>query len=209
MAGTGNKNLLIIFTKNLEHGKVKTRLAESIGHDNAMVVYKELLNKIHQITLFLPFDKVVFYSDKITNDDIWNEDKYQKQVQEGSDIGERMMKAFQKSFDEGYEKVCLIGTDCYQLTSSIIMDSFRKLKDNDIVIGPAKDGGYYLIAMKSMYNILFKNKLWGTSNVLKDTVKDVENYQIKCSFVTELNDIDTEEDLKTSAFNLYQKMNLK
>ena len=206
MAGTGNKNLLIIFTKNLEPGKVKTRLAETLGNEKAMEVHKELVKKIHQITLFLPFDKTVFYSDKIADGDIWNDDKYHKKVQEGNDIGERMMNAFQNSFDEGYEKVCLIGTDCYQLTSSIIMDSFRKLKDKEMVIGPAKDGGYYLIAMKSMYNIIFKNKSWGTAEVLKETLKDIENHGINNDFVTELNDIDTEEDLKQSANSLYKKL---
>ena len=98
-----NKNLLFIFVRNPELGKVKTRLAQSIGDNTALEVYKFLLEKTKKITSNLDYDRAIYYSEKIRNNDIWKKNKYQKFQQEGDDLGIRMINAFKNSFDSGYE----------------------------------------------------------------------------------------------------------
>jgi rSAM/selenodomain-associated transferase 1 len=204
MAEQGNKSILIIFVKNIIPGKVKTRIAKTLGDEKTLEIYQDMLVKIKDVVRFLPFEKAIFYSDEIVKDDIWDS-SFQKHLQEGNDIGERMHNAIEKMYNQGYGKITLIGSDCYQLTSSIIMDSFRFLTDHDVVIGPAQDGGYYLIAMTGLYNGLFEDKDWGTSKVLSQTKEDLRKYEIKHTFVAELNDIDDEEDLRQSAPDLLEK----
>ncbi len=208
MAEQGNKSILIVFVKNLIAGKVKTRMAKTLGDAKTLEIYKDMLLKIKEVIKFLPFEKAIFYSDEIDNNDIWENDIYQKYQQEGDDIGVRMHNAFEKMYNKGYGKITLIGSDCYQLTSSIVMASFRFLNDHEVVIGPAQDGGYYLIAMKGLYNGLFEDKDWSTDKVLKQTKEYLIKYNIKHTFVTELNDLDDEEDLRQSAPDLLEKYHL-
>ena len=205
MVETGNKSLLIIFVKNLNSGKVKTRLAKTLGDKKALQIYQEMLQKIKETIQYLPFEKAVFYSDEIVEDDIWDSGSYKKFVQEGKNIGERMQNAIEQAYNDGYDKISLIGSDCYQITSSIVMDSFRLLNDYNVVLGPSQDGGYYLIAMTGLYNGLFEGKDWSTDKVLNQTKSDLEGYDIKHTFVAELNDIDDEEDLKQVAPELFEK----
>ena len=189
-----SKNRLIIFTRNPELGKVKTRLAASIGDKKALKIYTFLLNKTKEVTLNLPCNKVVYYSVKIRQNDLWSANFYEKEPQKGNDLGERMENAFKDAFAKGYEKVLIIGSDLYDLTPKHIHEAFETLKNNDVVIGPAKDGGYYLLGMKTLQTTIFKNKKWGTATVRKETLKDLQNASIHV--LEELNDIDVYEDLK-------------
>ena len=169
------KHLLIIFTRNPELGKVKTRLAKSVGDTAALEVYKFLLNHTKEVTQNLACDKAVYYSVKIREHDIWESSTYQKHQQFGEDLGIRMQNAFQNAFDAGYDKVQIVGSDLPDLSSEIINNAFQKLDTNDAVIGPAKDGGYYLLGMKTLYKDVFQNKEWGTASVRKDTLKNLKN----------------------------------
>lgn len=196
-----NKNALIIFVKNPVSGKVKTRLAKSIGDENALKVYQVLLEHTFKITEPLACDKFVFYSDKIEKD--WQHNSYQQHLQSGNDLGERMSNAFSEIFKLGYQRVAIIGSDCYELTSAIIEKSLSELSENDIVIGPAKDGGYYLLAMKSLHPELFKNKTWSSDSVLSDTFKDVHAMKLKYKLFEELNDIDDVNDLHAPPFEQF------
>ncbi len=189
-----NKNLLFIFVRNPELGKVKTRLAQSIGDNTALEVYKFLLEKTKKITSNLDYDRAIYYSEKIRNNDIWKKNKYQKFQQEGDDLGIRMKNAFKNSFDSGYEKVLIIGSDIYDLTPSHIDEAFKKLDSNDVVIGPAIDGGYYLLGMKRLHTTIFKNKEWGTSSVREDTLSDLQ--KVNVHLLQELNDVDVIEDIE-------------
>lgn len=189
-----NKNLILIFTRNPELGKVKTRLAKTIGNKKALEIYTLLLQKTKEVTIDLDCDKAVYYSVKIREDDIWNENNYQKHLQKGSDLGIRMQNAFINAFNTGYEKVLIVGSDLFDLTPKHINDAFEKLNTNDVVIGPAEDGGYYLLGMKKNHPLIFKNKEWGTSSVRKDTLNDLKN--TKTALLEELNDIDMYDDLK-------------
>jgi rSAM/selenodomain-associated transferase 1 len=189
-----SKNLLLIFTRNPELGKAKTRLAKTIGDKAALTIYKHLLNHTKKVTENLPCDKAVYYSVKVRKNDIWESNMYQKHQQFGVDLGRRMQNAFQNSFYEGYKKVIIIGSDLIDLSEKIIEEAFIKLETNDVVIGPAEDGGYYLLGMKNLQPDIFENKDWGTSSVRKDTLLDLKNK--KTHLLEELNDIDVYEDLK-------------
>ena len=187
---------LLIFVKNLVSGKVKTRLAVTIGNDGAMLVYKQLIQHTVSITQDLPFEKIVYYSDTIENQDLWNNQIYQKQVQSGNDLGQRMQQAFAFAFRKGNQKLVIIGTDCLEINSTHIINSFHWLKTHDVVIGPARDGGYYLLAMKQMHVQLFENIQWSTEHVLKQTLTVCRALNLTVHLLPELSDIDSEEDLK-------------
>ncbi|WP_271407179.1 TIGR04282 family arsenosugar biosynthesis glycosyltransferase [Tenacibaculum soleae] len=189
-----SKNLLLIFTRNPELGKAKTRLAKTVGDETALEIYKFLLNKTNQVTKNLSCDKAVYYSVKVRKNDIWDATIYQKQQQNGNDLGARMQNAFKNSFDTGYEKVMIIGSDLYDLTPKIIESAFLKLNSNDVVIGPAEDGGYYLLGMNVLQPHIFQNKEWGTSSVRKETLANLKDKKVH--LLTMLNDVDVFEDIE-------------
>ena len=189
-----SKNSLIIFTRNPILGKVKTRLAKSVGNEIALEIYQFLLNKTKEVTLNIPADKVVFYSEEITNKDIWDATIYKKELQKGRDLGAKMSNAFKTCFKDGYEKVVLIGSDLFDLEEFHIREAFEKLEKNDAVIGPALDGGYYLLGLKKMHPKIFMNKNLGTATVRKNTMKNLE--KVNVHLLPILNDVDVIEDIK-------------
>ena len=189
-----SKNLLLIFTRNPELGKVKTRLAKTIGAEKALAIYKFLLAHTKKVTENIACDKAVYYSVKVREDDLWNGEIYQKKQQLGEDLGIRMQNAFQDAFASGYEKVLIVGSDLIDLSEEIIEKGFLQLASNDVVIGPAEDGGYYLLGMKSVHPNVFKNKIWGTSTVREETLNDLKDKKVH--LLNELNDADVLDDIK-------------
>lgn len=189
------KNALIIFTKNPVYGKVKTRLAATIGDVNALQIYKQLIQRTFSITYQLTVYKIVFYSDKIEVNDIWKHG-YSKLLQYGNNLGERMMNAFNYMFQNKYSKAVIIGTDCAELSKEIIEEAFQKLDEYDVVIGPATDGGYYLLGLKKMHKELFKNIQWSTNSVLQTTIERCNTNNLSYFLLKELHDVDEEKDLQ-------------
>ena len=188
------KQVLIIFVRNPVFGKVKTRLAKTIGDEQALSIYKELLRHTHDITQTLACDKYVFYADGITLDDIWENDIYKKQVQTGNDLGIRMHTAFDILFSKGYQHICIIGSDCYELTTAIIQQAFNSLPQYNTVIGPSADGGYYLLGLSRMQLSLFTNIAWSTDKVLAQTIDTCIVEDRSHVLLPILHDIDNEED---------------
>lgn len=194
----------MIFTRNPELGKVKTRLASTVGDEAALDIYKFLLQHTKKVTQNLNVDKAVYYSVKIRENDIWDTAGYQKQQQYGTDLGMRMQNAFQDAFKKGYEKVIVIGSDLYDISQNDIEDAFLKLAEQDVVIGPAIDGGYYLLGLTKMIPEIFENKAWGTSTVLEGTLSDLrdKNYLL----LAQRNDVDVYDDIKDNgAFQKFFK----
>ena len=187
-------NALIIFVKNLIKGHVKTRLAATLGNEVAMDIYRQLLKNAHDKIQSLEIDKIVFYSEFI-EDDIWQNDLFQKEIQEGNDLGERMKNAFKSSFTAGYKNVVIIGTDCPGINKNILEDAFLKLNNSDIVIGTATDGGYYLLGMKKVHSFLFHNIEWSTDSVFQQTIELCNRNHLSYFLLPELSDIDEEKDL--------------
>ena len=105
-----------------------------------------------------------------------------------------MLNAFKSGFENNYEKIVIVGSDLYDLKPKHIEEAFHKLDNHDVIIGPAEDGGYYLLGMKKSHPEVFKNKAWGTETVRKNTLNDLENESV--FLLEELNDIDTYDDLK-------------
>jgi uncharacterized protein len=190
------RELLIIFYRNPELGRVKSRLAEAIGEEKALAVYLKLAAHTRLIASRLEADKVVCYSEYVDTEDNWLSEIFYKDLQTGSDLGERMAHAFEKAFGKGYRSVCLIGTDCPEITTAIVQEAFTRLADHDAVIGPAVDGGYYLIGFKRPVNSVFKNKLWSTDTVFNDTMSDFRKENLRVHLLPVLSDIDEEKDLK-------------
>ena len=198
------KNLLLVFTRNPELGKVKTRLAKTVGNATALKIYIFLLERTRDIAVKVAADKAVYYSVKIRENDIWDASIFQKHQQVGEDLGIRMLHAFKNGFKAGYEKVMIIGSDLYDLTAETIENAFIALENNEVVIGPAEDGGYYLLGMNSLEEKIFKNKDWGTETVRKDTLEDLKDKKV--FLLGELNDVDVFEDIEHHpAFQIFLK----
>jgi rSAM/selenodomain-associated transferase 1 len=190
-----DESLLIIFYRNPELGKVKTRLAATIGDAKAFSIYLLLAEHTRSITEDLDISKALYYSEYIDQNDGWLNNKYKKHLQVGADLGERMANAFNDGFNNGYKSICIIGTDCFELRSSMITEAFRRLLTHDIVIGPAQDGGYYLLGMNHLHSTIFKNKVWSTNTVLTDTLHDIKLQGLSCWQLQPLRDVDEEKDL--------------
>ncbi len=187
-------NILLIFTRNPELGKVKTRLAKGVGQENALTIYKQLLQHTHDVVVQNNCTKRVGYSVKVRTNDIWEESLFEKFQQQGDDLGQRMEEAFSDAFSDNYKKVVIIGSDLYDLQPHHIEEAFHALSTHDAVIGPAKDGGYYLLGMSILVSDVFKHKEWGGDTVLDSTLKDLSSYTVHT--LEELNDIDFVEDLQ-------------
>ncbi|MGJ8733749.1 MAG: TIGR04282 family arsenosugar biosynthesis glycosyltransferase [Cellulophaga sp.] len=190
-----NKNLLLIFTRNPELGKCKTRLAAKTGDKTALDIYKFLLDHTVSVTQNLKnIDKQVHYSVAIRENDIWDASIYNKKLQNGDDLGIRMENAFKQGFADGYQNIIIIGSDMYDITKADLENAFNQLNKNNFVIGPATDGGYYLLGMKKLNSAIFRNKKWGTDTVLKDTLNNLKDE--KTILLEAKNDVDYYEDIK-------------
>jgi len=197
-------NALIIFVRNSELGKVKTRLAKTIGNEKALAVYQDLLFHTMSVTQMVDCDKFVFYDNSIVENDIWTSSIFEKKIQFGVDLGVKMQNALQELFNIGYKNCVIVGSDLFDLQTKHITEALHKLETNNAVIGPAEDGGYYLLGLKKIIPALFSNKNWGTETVLKDTLKNLSSYSV--GFLEVLNDIDTIEDLeKSNYYNQFKK----
>ncbi len=193
--------LLIIFTRNPEPGKVKTRLAAATGDAFALKLY----NKLREITLKAALesgaDLAVFYSDYLPENDCFLAPGVKAFRQQGKDLGSRMLNAFEKGFAARYRRIALIGTDCPELTGETLRKALALLNEHGAVIGPATDGGYYLIGLRTLLPDLFINRQWSTSRVCKDTINILEQHGVDCALLQELSDIDTVEDLENFNFS--------
>lgn len=189
---------LIIFIKNPKLGKVKTRLAATVGDEKALSIYKKLLDFTQKLAISLPCERLLFYSDEIETNDNWSNIFFQKNKQHGNDLGERMKNAFQKTLLTS-KKAVIIGSDCAELTKEILENAFDALEKNDFVIGPAEDGGYYLIGMNYFEPSVFENINWSTEEVLPKTLEKIAHLERKVALLPTLSDTDNEEDWKKIA----------
>lgn len=196
------ENLVIVFAKNPEPGKCKTRLAKNIGDEKALEVYKNLIRHTAKTIGNVSASRAVFYSEEIQNRDLWDDNLFQKQVQTEGHLGEKMQAAFAWGFAQGYAKICIVGSDLPELETSDIDKAFQKLEQNDLVFGPANDGGYYLMGMSGFHKNAFLEKAWSTETVLQKTLEDLKGLSI--AFLETKTDIDTLEDLaKYPEFHRY------
>ncbi len=200
MNGTTSKknNALIIFIKAPEYGNVKTRLQPQLAPEESLELYQAMVEDLAELFKDVKFcDVKWFYTPSHADEMIknWLGDDLDYYQQHGRDLGEKMSNAMREIFDEGYEKVLLIGSDIPTLDKTTIIRGFTALDENDIVLGLANDGGYYLIGSTKFYPVLFKYIDWSTSIVFQQTIncaqkKDLEIAQLEMKY-----DIDTYDDL--------------
>jgi uncharacterized protein len=185
---------LLVFAKKPVLGKVKTRLAKDIGDEKALIIYKQLL--FHTFDVAAQGDSMVMACftehDDLTLDSI-PYDKFYQQVE--GDLGIKMSEALNHAFKIGAQKTIVIGTDCPDISNELLAEAFQKLDTYDVVFGPAHDGGYYLIGMKTPKAHLFQNIAWSTENVLNQTLSKLLPNE-RCCQLRVLSDIDILDDLK-------------
>lgn len=189
------KTALIVFLKSPEKGKVKTRIAQTEGEERALSIYRLLLDKTYLLAEKMIAKKIaifVFFSGNPNELKQWN--KHQLYPQEGQDLGERMKNAFKIVFEQGYDKVGIIGSDCYALTEKHISRGFEAIEKFDFVFGPALDGGYYALFVKKAPDFIFENMTWSHPNVLSDSIRKIESMRKTYHLLEKLSDVDTITD---------------
>lgn len=200
MSSATASTALVVFVKNPELGKVKTRLAAQIGNEKALEIYLGLISHTHSVASGWDAQVRVYYSDYIPDFDIWDVGFCTKHRQDGSNLGERLLTAVSETFDEDFDQVIVIGSDCPKLNIEHLKKAKQELLDADVVLGPAKDGGYYLIGMNALHPELFIGKSWSSPNLFDQTLETMISKGLSWYELPILTDIDTVEDLERSAF---------
>jgi rSAM/selenodomain-associated transferase 1 len=195
---------LLVFVKHPIPGEVKTRLAADIGDEKAVAIYRRLLSHTEAIVADLPVETFVYYGNELPEQDLWSQSSRvdDRLLQQGDDLGARMKAAFIDRFQAGKQRVIVIGSDCAELKTSHIVEAFRALSDNDAVIGPANDGGYYLLGLTRMVPTIFSDMNWSTEHVYKSTLRRFKKERIHWFTLPMLTDIDEYEDWQKTGHNL-------
>lgn len=193
-----NKAAVIVFCKHPDPGKVKTRLAKTLGIQRAATIYKDMV--VHTLLqtgrLTTPATTLVLFqpSEDLPRMQAWLGSHWIYIPQADGDLGEKMAASMKHAFAMGFRQAVIIGSDCPSLQSFHIDKAFEKLKVSDVVIGPAHDGGYYLIGANAIHSELFSDMEWSTPGVLAETMQRVEKLNLTPSLLETLRDVDTEED---------------
>lgn len=188
-------NALIYFVKYPEPGKVKTRLAKTIGNEAAARAYQSLAEGNFLVAKSLN-------SAAVQTNVVFDPEEKEKEIrnwlpgaadywpQNGVDLGERLALAFQQAFDEGAKSAIALGSDTLGLSPQILHRALDALNYYDAVLGPAKDGGYYLIGLSSPRPSLFTDIPWSTGDVLRITLAQIRENKLTYRLLGELEDLD-------------------
>ena len=192
--------LILLFVKAPIRGQVKSRLAAVLGQDAALELYRnfvlDILTSIEKSGVPCRICHHPPDGGEIVK--TWLGDRFRYMPQEGKDIGERMERAFRRAFSEGASRAVLIGSDIPDLPPALLRDAVERLDRTGAVIGPAKDGGYYLIGFRNdaFFPGIFRVQEWSTGTVFKKTLQIFEEEQREVSVLTSWQDVDTIDDLK-------------
>lgn len=195
---------LILFTRYPEVGKTKTRLIPHLGAEQAACLQRQLtehiVTEIQQVPVSCsPSLEVHFAGGSHDQMATWLGDHLCYLPQTSGDLGKRMSQAFSQGFQDGMKRVVMIGADCPDVTSDLLAQAFQSLESFNVVLGPALDGGYYLIglseACREAHEGLFQGIDWGTSQVFDQTVAIAHRLNLTLNALTPLSDIDRPEDL--------------
>lgn len=199
------KKCLIVFTRYPEPGKAKTRLIPVLGAEGAAKLHRQMtenaiaqakqLQSFHSLSVEVHFTGGSFL---LMQEWLGHEITYRQQAE--GDIGFRMASAFQTTFNNNIDNVIIIGSDCPTLNYQILSEAFQALHQHDLVLGPATDGGYYLIGLRHFIPELFTDISWSTSEVFQQTVEIAGKLNLAATYLTELSDVDRPEDLSILDF---------
>lgn len=197
---------LLIFVKNPVPGRVKTRLAADIGETSALELYLSLMkhtfleaSKFARQFAETNTEVAVYFSDTIPERRAFPvalSPDFRLRRQQGENLGQRMNNAFHEGFAKGFQKQVIIGSDCPQLTAGHLAQAFNALSISDTIIGPARDGGYYLLGMNQPLDGLFDLAAWSHGDVLAQTLARIRREKLSYTQMEELSDVDTAEDLQ-------------
>ena len=195
------KKKLIIFTRFPVPGRAKTRLIPVLGKEGAADLQRRMTEQTLETAEKLANNEQlrleIHYADGSPEQmRKWLGQNRIYCEQTSGDLGKKLSRAFTKAFHEGYQQVMIIGADCPTVSTRILATGFSKLCDHDLVLGPATDGGYYLIGLRQPYPELFITRSWGSNLLLAETVDVAKNLALKLYLLEELTDVDRPEDLK-------------
>lgn len=191
---------LLIFMRAPSPGKVKTRLARSLGDERAAEFYRlctdAALEEIGQLSGEV--EKYISFAEPVNKYEMRRLAGlgFKVEFQEGDNLGQRLCNAFSRVLKNGVRKVVIVASDVPDLSASIMKEAISGLDNSDVVIGPCYDGGYYLIGMKEMHKELFHGVSWGTERVCRQTLDVAEKNGLTVRQLPILIDIDTEADLQ-------------
>jgi rSAM/selenodomain-associated transferase 1 len=187
---------LAVFLKPPRSGSVKTRLASAIGAESAAALYRALAEEELRRTAPASgeYSRLLFFTPADAESEVRRWFPGEEAVaQSGGDLGERLASAFALAFARGARRVAVIGTDIPRVSRARVISAFAALDGHDVVLGPACDGGYYLIALSQPRRELFRGIPWSTSSVLGSTLERARGLRV--STLEPLRDIDTLADV--------------
>ncbi|MCP4754386.1 MAG: DUF2064 domain-containing protein [Proteobacteria bacterium] len=193
-------NQLSVFTRYPRAGEAKTRLIPAVGAEKAAEIHRAMAEHLFATVDVLRKSLDVHIEVSYHGGDsemfrAWLGDRYSFGGQVEGDLGRKMEAVFENGFNQGFDKIVVVGTDCPELSADILRDAFRALDENDMILGPACDGGYYCLGLKRLHPALFEDIPWGTDTVLKLTLARAKNLDLGIKLLPELHDVDRPEDL--------------
>jgi len=188
------KTALIILVHDSVPCTVKPGKLDTISEQESVAMRRQLLMHTQRVSIDLEADKFLFINESSAGNDVWNKGGYIKRMQRGRSTGEIMLNAFETIFSMGYSKVVMISSDSIETEAIHLVHAFDNLNSYDIVIGPAQEGGYYLLGMKKMQPILFKHKAWNTAFLLQQTLDDIIHLRLTYHLQQVLNNVEEEKE---------------
>jgi uncharacterized protein len=191
---------LIVFTRYPQVGKAKTRLIPALGEAGAMALHRQMaehtLAQVQKLQVLRPLEVEVRFTggdrDQMQN---WLGHDLHYVLQGEGDLGERLVRSLQSAFTNGVESVVVIGTDCPDLSAALMAQALDALHNHDLVVGPARDGGYYLIGLRRLVPELFQGIAWSTAAVFQQTIAIAQTLNLQVTTLPTLADVDRPEDL--------------
>jgi uncharacterized protein len=207
------QNCLIIFTRYPEPGKVKTRLIPALGDVGAATLHQRMAEHTLAQAKALRQNRnlsieVWFTGGSIAQMQVWLGADVAYQLQPVGDLGDRMVSAFKSAFCKGHTAAVIVGTDCPDLSSALLKQSFEALERQELVLGPAIDGGYYLIGVRRFVPELFEGIAWSTAEVLEQTLEIAQQLDLAPVLLPYLSDIDRPQDLEHLSAPVFLGMGL-
>ncbi len=188
---------LLIFTRYPAPGSVKTRLIPTLGAEGACKLHSMMAkHTMKRLESLCALTEVCFTGPGEKEMQAWLGKTLSYYPQGDGDLGEKLQRAFARAFGQGEDKVVVVGTDCPDLTAAHVRTAFELLAEADLILGPAKDGGYYLLGLNRLHENLFTSIPWGTAEVLQMTLHKARLLGLKTVLLEELSDVDRPEDLR-------------
>ncbi len=191
-----NHRALLIMAKAPEGANVKTRLRGSLSEARRLGLYRSLLEGTVSRLRDVPGVDAFITYDPPGSEGHFRAFGLPVFTQSGGDLGRRMHEAINEALTRGYRQAALVGVDIPGLDADVVLNAFSLLEENDVVFGPASDGGYYLVGLKSPAPGLFEGVRWSSENTLKDSLERARSLGLAASLARTLSDLDTPEDLK-------------